>query len=536
MRPAHAVLLGLVTTVASAAGCHACTDEIVAGPKVDGPVKAEFKIFKEAWGKISRSAPVRYGFLEIEAKERIEYRTKCWSQERYLAGAPDGIRFAYRCDATSKWEVVFAGSHGRAWEACESDAGSGATPDWSKVPEQAAAWPELVRCVMYDADVLFADLAADGPAAIGPVLAATAGLRIGRTKTRPDDAELKLGEDAWLRARAKADDAAKKLADDALRAGIVKKGADLEPNATPGTLLHRALLVLPHGDISAEMLLTRTEEIAMQPKRSWADDRALARATRMLVATKPKEMGELACRALLHPFTDDGDNWSLAPDHMTLALAATRTPCPELVKRLGCERYGCGEGDAEAMCTREQLDALLADELKKDPFTAGGTGSDIGSSRALLLVGRQSGGIPEGFDRRSARLHYAVEDGISCGLVTERDVKCRALTDAYNVSLVMCDVDPKVTEVKRFHSRITIDDAKRTLSARQMCDDEESCFLEIDCCPGKTCQDMRCRVPGAPSASAAPAGGAAPAGSTTPSGSAAPAGGAAPKGSAATSP
>jgi hypothetical protein len=486
-------------------GCGACSDSEERGPVVKGPVRAEFVVFKEAWGKISRSARDVHGEIVIETDPPTRHVADCHEPDRALTGDSTGTRFAYRCATSEAWRLVYPTREGRSWQACKTTGGSAAEVDWAALPTLEAAAPELASCAGKRAGPLLADLMAVRPALAADVLIATAGESF--------DVGEKGDDDAWLAAE-------KTLPrDEGTRVHDAVKKAALAPGAAGGTVLRALVLVGREGLGDAAIFDRFAELVAAKPVSRHAG-LFLAVASRMLVKGRGSEVGERLCPLLIRPWAEEpGWRGGRSSLHMTTALAASGVSCPAFASKLGCGwGYDCQSGDEPShLCSPAELKVLLETEMARDPMAAA-RGDDVtwSADQAELLVAHNAGVVPPAFVTRNARRRYAqVPAEPECWRVDRIGGACRCFVNEDWQQRFVCDLDPAARSARLEDCEVTIDDAARTLRATKQCKKSGHCNQDVDCCGG-SCVDSFCREPGA--ASAAPSGsGAAGAGSTAPS-------------------
>jgi hypothetical protein len=489
--------LGLVLAIAPV-GCHACIDETVHGPKVKGPIKAEFIVKKQAWLMAGRSAPSVDGIIRIEAPAPQDYYADCYEPDRQLQEDPGGTRLAYRCADSEEWRILHLTPKGGLYRLCRTNAPADSHLDWDAVPDLVAASKEIFACASSHADAFMDEtIAADLPRAVGV---------LGATQDEELEPDRVTGDDAWLRSYAKLPEAARgELADAVI--------AHLEAPDAKSARLWRALVVARER-VPKKVLLESVERIAALQSRPIDADLVLAVGTRMLLATEPGRVGEAACKALTTGNSVESYRGVLTSETLTAVLAKSKVPCPDLVKTLGCSRgYACGseENHDEHVCRLDEImpgiDALLA----RDPMEGARSEERGNDGWAILATAYQTNAVPEGFLLRNERLLYRQEPELpNCFEVTTRGAPCRCVPQGATLENWLCVAATEKTATSD-HCVMELDDEKKVIRGRHRCDQKEWCHHDADCCEGR-CESGACKAgatsgtPNATAPSSAPTG------------------------------
>jgi hypothetical protein len=479
--------LGFVLAVAPV-GCHACIDETVHGPKVKGPIKAEFIVKKQAWLMAGRSAPSVDGIIRIEAPAPQDYYADCHEPDRQLQEDPGGTRLAYRCADSEEWRILHLTPKGGLYRLCRTHAPADSQVDWDAVPDLVAASKEIFACASDHADAFMDEtIAADLPRAVG-VLEATQDEELGPNRVT--------GDDAWLRSYAKLPEAARgELADAVI--------ADLEATDAKSARLWRAIVVARER-VPKKVLLENIDRIAALQSRSIDADLVLAVGAHMLLATEPERVGGAACKALTTGDSVESYRGVLTSETLTAVLAKSKVPCPDLVKTLGCSRgYACGseENHDEHVCRLDEIMPGVDKLLAQDPMEAARSEGRGDAGWAILATAYQTNAVPEGFLLQNERLLYRQEPELpNCFEVTTRGAPCRCIPQGATLENWLCVAATQKTATSD-HCVMEFDDAKRLIHGKQQCSQTELCQRDVDCCEGR-CVNMKCDAAGAMSAAA----------------------------------
>lgn len=481
--------------VALSACGHVCTDETESGPKVRGPLEAEFVVKRESWLLSGRHAPSVDGVIRIKGRNATDYPADCFEPDRQLQGDDEGSRLAYRCAASEDWRVLYVTPRGTVLSACKTHPSASAQVAWDSVASFAKAAPELAACAPREAIVkLFDELLESDVALTVEVLRATWDEAL--------EPERLTGDDIWLRTFDKLPEAERaSLADALLKTAF-------EPSSR-GEHLWRAIVVA-RPRLDEGRLLAKLEELAAsEVPLSNLDDLALSAGARMLVSSQPERVGKAACTALTKAKHADDYREYLARSHLSAVLAKSKVPCPELTSRLGCgEGYACGSAEAgdRRVCTLADILPAIEASFTKDPVAlvrgddaAEETMTDVGLS--TLALAYQTDAVPEGFMLQNARLLYAQEpSGPDCYQVETRGAPCRCIPESATLESSLC-VPATAKTATGTGCIMEFDDAAHVIRGHQQCEGKlgSYCSKDVECCEG-TCQSAHCAAASAGSA------------------------------------
>jgi hypothetical protein len=259
---------------------------------------------------------------------------------------------------------------------------------------------------------------------------------------------------------------------DALRDGLA---SGLEPGKSVALLRHAVRLVDLKAPARAKVVATRARELAARGE----DPRAVAALLRAVIATDKAKAAEIGCEVLAkRPTTKSGvaEHASLV-EAATLAIASADATCPDakLVESVlvdSCSPYyRCNDSGPvswsdtskqdEPLCTRAQLDKVLAAELARAPrevLDGGPTRPGLWAYASLAAKGT----LPQAFTVAQDRRRYALSQpaepacdtalapgtACHCDEATVRLFACKEPTSAkVNVGVCRFDVDDKQKKI-----------------------------------------------------------------------------------------
>lgn len=431
---------------------HCCNKtETVA--TLDEPLEIEW-IYRKRWTGSGRFGGVsESGTIEVKRTPPVKIDAKCWEPKPELGATKDEV--AYRCEEGAPWRLRYlARSEAYAFLHCDYVLGSGAKPDFAKMPSFEAAAARLVECGADDAKnrpdpnyaALFTEIKArTGDARLVEILLGSVDFPF--RVVREYDGKT---SDDWEDGYALLPDAEKKRVDAELEKRLGRKNP-------PDSFLDRALWhVSPLAPRLKDVYRARAEELRAK-KLSVRAGRALLTLVARLQLLGDPDAGAIACDVLRKPELQDVGSAFFE----VVAFASYR--CDHV--RAGVERspcrltFDCGEGEQSHLCTKEELHAKLPAEVRGFATQRTAQADVQAPDLAAAYVYDE---LPKSVLLSAERRQYAgPSEGASCYTPDARlDVECDCFNEPRDKEQAVCELDGG-TEGYHKGCRILIDDAKK---------------------------------------------------------------------------
>jgi hypothetical protein len=435
---------------------HCCNKtETVA--EIDDPIRVEW-IYRRVFTGGGRGGGMsETGMLEVKRDPVIKINAGCWEPKPQLAATTDEV--AFRCDEGKPWRLAYLGKGG-AWAFlhCDDVLGTAGAPDFAAMPAFDVALPRLVDCGAHQnqhrPQPSFAAFWTEAKTRTSDARLAELLMQSAHMPFRVERKYDGKTEDDWEDGYALLPPGEKKRVDVYLERRLREK-------SPPISLFQRAVWhVSPLDAGLKDSYRARVEELLASKPKSDAGARDLMVLIARLHLLGDPNAGELACRTLSNTWLD-----TFSQD-LKVIVAFAGYQCEkarEDLEKNPCNvAYDCGDGRQRHLCTKEEVMATAADDVKA--LATDRTATNRSESPALA-AGYVFDELPKSVQLAAARRGYAGPSvSTSCYADDANpNEECDCFSEALDLDEAVCELAGKTEGDYHKGCRIVIDDANQRI-------------------------------------------------------------------------